>query len=454
MQKRQSPRVQQRRECEICLNGRIRTDNPCNDINASSSYPDSEIEAVDTNESTAHNREDLEDDDVYDDVINVTNLSKANNLVEDRERFNANETIVDNESEYGDYDDIIISTMANRPLGSLITYNANPAYTFRQEYLTASVQPLPELTTNNSLSDFDDYENVNDSEMDLSEELIDNGAYIKTGLDYLQLAPIVTAASSKSHATVAPGYPQINTGTNSSMTVSSSNVSQLPKIRLTNEYQLMTVSGKNVLSQRGVVVHEYDAIEFQGNVPLVLSHEGQGTPLGNGTTSTLGVGTKREWEDNVETKFPNLLSVYTNPCDHVYDSADSTKKSGQTTSNAKEILGIIEDFDASATDTIDTDHSADSDDPDYTFDRLSPCVYMDPEQLNSKRAESNCNSETTPRFVGPADVNYSKISPVTHWQGKWSNEDLMKANAVYAKVSTMSKKPKPGTLDKKLGTLV
>jgi hypothetical protein len=112
--------------------------------------------------------------------------------------------------------------------------------------------------------------------------------------------------------------------------------------------------------------------------------------------------------------------------------------------NVKEI-GIIRDFDAG---TIDAAQSAD--DPDYTFDRLSPCVYMDQEQLHSNK--SSVESNHIRGFVG--DVSYAKISPVTHWQEKWSQEDLKRANAVYAKVNTLSKKPKPGTLDKKLGSLV
>lgn len=517
IQKRPIQRVAQRRQCEIHFKGAKRTDSHCNEVNASSSYLKnqqcsnsnvdltenhdhlySDIGAADTDENTAHNRED-DDDNIYDDIVNVANLSKAT-LVKERERFNtadSSETIMDHGSEYSDYDDVIISTVANnqQPLGSLTTYNANPAYTTRQEYLTASVKPLPELTTYDSQSDLDDYENAD--EVNLSKELlINNDAYVKTDCDYLQLVPhhIVTSTSSNSHATAGRGSPHTNTGTSSSVTMSS-DVHQPPKFRLVNEFQLSTVGHRNVISQSGAVVHEYDSIELQGNVPLLVSHQGQSTPLGKGTNPTLGNDMKHESnisEGKDATKFPNPLS---NPLDHICDSADRMEKSGQTTSNVKEIgnttdaidtdqstddpdytfdrlspcvyvelrskssesnkvQGLIvdikdtsdRDFDASTADDIDTDKSAD--DPDYTFDRLSPCVYMDPEQLHSKSMESN----NIHRFVG--DVSYSKISPVTHWQEKWSKEDLLRANAVYAKVNTLSKKPKPGTLDKKLGTLV
>ena len=516
MQKRPIQSVPQRGQCEIHSKGTKRTDSHCNDVNASSSYLKNEqssnsnvdltenhdhlysdIGAADTDENTAHNRED-DDDNVYDDIINVANLSKAT-LVKERERFNtadSSETIMDHESEYGDYDDVIISTVANnqQPLGSLTTYNANPAYTTCQEYLTASVKPLPELTTYDSQSDLDDYENAD--EVNLSNELlIDNDAYVKTDREYLQLVPhhTVTSTSLNSHANA--GSPHTSIGTSSSVTVSS-DVHQLLKFRLVDEFQLSTVGHRNVISQSGGVVHEYDSIELHGNVPLLVSHQGQSTPLGKGMNPTLDTDMKHESnisEEKDTTKFPNLLS---NQLDHVCDSADRMEKSGQTISNATEIgntthvidtdqstddpdytfnrlspcvyvelhskssesikvHGLIEDiketndgdFDASTADAIiDTDKSAD--DPDYTFDRLSPCVYMDPEQLHSKSLESN----NIHRFVG--DVSYSKISPVTHWQEKWSKEDLTKANAVYAKVNTLSKKPKPGTLDKKLGTLV
>lgn len=526
MQKRQTQRIkiQQRREGEIPTNGAKRTGmcNSCNDTIASSSHLKNQMsnrsnvdvvsedhdhlysvidsEAITISESTAHNRENVDDND-YDDIINVATLSKAT-PVKERERFSTTEITIDHELEYGDYDDvIIISTLGNqRPLESLTTYNTNPAYTTRQEYLTDSVESPPEVMTNDSPSDLDDYENAD--EVNLAEELlIDDDTYVKTDLDYLQLVPhvIVTSTSSNSHATA--DSPQLNTGTNSIMTESPEDIHQLQQPL---KFQLSTVGCKSVLSQSTCVVREYDTIELQGNVPLVVSHQDQSTPLGKCTTSTLGIVMKHESssvsegrEDGI-VRFHNLLSAAgSNPQDHVYDSADiimdkighnikevedfdtsttdvidtaqsdddpdytfdrlsscvymqdpeqlSMEKSSQ---NGKDI-GIIRDFDASETDAaIDT---AQLDiDPDYTFDRLSPCVYMDPEQLHNcnKRSESN----NVHRFIG--DVNYSKLSPVTHWKGKWSREDLERANAVYAKVNTLSKTPKPGTLDKKLGSLV
>ena len=520
VQKGPIQRVPRRRQCEIqChIKGAKRTDSCCNDINACSSYLKnqqssntnadltenhdhlySDIGAADTDENV-HGRE-ADDDSIYDDIVNV-----ANSNLKERERFNTadnSETSIDHKSEYDDYEDIIISTVANnqQPLRSLTTYNANPAYTTRQEYLTASVEPLPELTTNDSQSDLDDYENAD--EVNLSKELlIDNDAYIKTDLDYLQLVPhhIVTFTSSNSHATA--GSPQTNTGSTSSSVTLSSDVHQPPKFsyRLVNEFQLSTVCHRNVISQSDGIVHEYDSTELHGNAPLLVSHQGQSIPLDKGMNPTSGTDIKHESnsEGKDATKVPNH-----NPLDHVYESADSTEKCGQTTSNVKERIdeiGDIGDFIANIADAIDTDPSADdpdytfdrlnpcvhvelhskrsesnkvhvdiketsdgdfdastadaidtdqpADDPDYTFDRLSPCVYMDPEQLHSKSSKSN----NIHGFAG--DVSYSKISPVTHWQEKWSKEDLLRANAVYAKVNTLSKKPKPGTLDKKLGTLV
>ena len=47
--------------------------------------------------------------------------------------------------------------------------------------------------TNDSLSDLDDYENVD--EVNLAEELIDDDTYVKTDLDYLQLVPHVIVTS-------------------------------------------------------------------------------------------------------------------------------------------------------------------------------------------------------------------------------------------------------------------
>ena len=521
MQKKQTQgvRIQQRREGEMPTKGAKTTGicNPCNDTIASSSrlksqqssrsnvdvvteyhdhlYSAIDPEAIATSEDTAHNRENVDDND-YDDIINVATLSKAT-PVKERERFNTTETIIDHESEYGDYDDVIvISTLANqRPLESLTTYNTNPAYTTRQQYLTDSVEPPPELMTNDSPSDLDDYENAD--EVNLAEELlIDDDTYVKTDLDYLQLVPhvIVTSTSSNSHATA--GSPQLNTGTNSTVIESPKDILHQQPLK----FQLSTVG---CFSHSTCVVHEYDTIELQGNVPLVVSHQGQSTPLGKRTTPTLGIvvnhesSSASEGREDGTTRFHNLLSAGTNPQDHVYDSADIMEKIGH---NIKEIedfdasatdaidtaqsdndpdytfdrlspcvymdpeqlhnkgmdksshngnveIGIIRDFDASERDAIDTAQL--DDDPDYTFDRLSPCVYMDPEQLHSSKSSEPNNIH---RYVG--DVNYSKLSPVTHWQGKWSQDDLERANAVYAKVNTLSKKPKPGTLDKKLGSLV
>ena len=473
IQKRPIQRVQQRRErCEINFKkGTRRTGNPCSDINASSSLRNhqpsidnvdhnhlcSEIEALATIKSTAHNGKDSDDND-YDDIINVANLSKVS-LEKERERFDTTEILVDHESEYGDYDDvIIISTVASqRQLESLTTYNANPAYTTRQEYLAAGVEPLPELMNNNdSPSDLDDYENAD--EVDLMEELIDNDAYIKTDLDYLQLVPAITSTSNPQHHVTTSstqksatgmspsGSPQESTaGVSSCVTVTSSDVHHLLMVRLINEVQVSTV-GQEIQTGGGVVLHEYD--KLQGHVPVVVSHEGQSSPRGD---PTLGIDTKDTSNTSGGEDEPLNASIQSTPHVHVYDSIDSMEKGDddQAGGNAKK-TSVVGDFDASATDTaIDTDQSAD--DPDYTFDRLCPYVHMDPEQL--LHSESSLDSNNTHRFAA-GDVTYSRISPVTHWQKKWTNEDLMKANAVYAKVNTLSKKPKPGTLDKELGTLV
>ena len=76
--------------------------------------------------------------------------------------------------------------------------------------------------------------------------------YVKTDLDYLQLVPhvIVTSTSLNSHATA--GSPQLNTGTNSTVTESPEDIHQQPL-----KFQLSTVGHKNVLSQSTCVVHEY-----------------------------------------------------------------------------------------------------------------------------------------------------------------------------------------------------
>ena len=452
MQKRPIQRVQQRRECEVnFIKGTKRTGNACNDINSSSSLRDHQlsinyvdhnhlcseiaIEALATIKSTTHNGEDSDDND-YDDIIDVANLSKVS-LEKERERFDTIEVLVDHESEYGDYDDIIISTVANqRQLESLTTYNANPAYTARQEYLAAGVEPLPELTTNDSPSDLDDYENAD--EVDLTEELVDNDAYIKADLDYLQLVPIIT--NPQCHAMT--GSPQECTaGVSSCVTVTSSDVHHLPMTRHTNELQVLTVGQE--IQTRGGVLHEYDKI--QGYVPVVVTHEGQSSQQG---TLTLGIDTKDKSSTSGGEDEPLNLSIQSTPHIHVYDSIDSMEKGGddQARGNAKK-TSVVGDFDANAADAaIDTDQSAD--DPDYTFDRLCPYVHVDPEQLLHSESSLDANR------LAAGDVTYSKISPVTHWQKKWTSEDLVKANAVYAKVNTLSKKPKPGTLDKELGTLV
>ena len=432
-QKRWIQNVQQRRQQEIHSK---RTEIHCNPI-AGSLHLKNQQSNVEDHEQLHSNIEiaDTEDkdDNVYDDIVNVANLTNVD-LIKNRERFitaDSGETTGEHDSEYDDYEDIIISTSVadQPPLGSLTIYDTNPAYTTCQEYLalTASALPLPELTTIVfSQSDLDDYENVD--EVNLSEELVDNDAYIKD-LDYLQI--FLHDAISTSSTTAAS--PQVNTSSESSVS------SDMPKSKLTNESQLSTKFHNNDISQRGVVSHHYEnTTELQGNTSVLVSHQGQSTPLDKGINSTLGAATDNggnasEGEDSA-TKFPNLLSTDTDQLDHVYNSADSVERNGQITSKVNEI-GDVGEFDTSATDIKDGNSNQSVDDPiytfdrldpNYTYDRLGPRVCMDPEQLHADKSSESNNAHSTVR-----DVSHSKISPVTHWKGEWSNEDLMRANAVY-----------------------
>ena len=52
------------------------------------------------------------------------------------------------------------------------------------------------------------------------------------------------------------------------------------------------------------------------------------------------------------------------------------------------------------------------------------------------------------------DVHYSHLSPVTFWEGEWTQQDLLKANAIYADIRKKQKKTKTLNLDEMLGTLV
>lgn len=430
LQRRRIQNVQQRRRREIHSVG---TDIHHNHIAGSSHLKNQQSIAQKDHEQIADTEDN--DDNAYDDIVTVANLTKVN-LIKNREKFitaDRGETIGDHDSEYGDYDDIIVisTSMASQPpLGSLTTYNINPAYTTCQEYLAID-------DTSETQSDLDDYENAD--EVSLSGELIDKDAYTKEDRNYLQIiSHDITTTSSNCYTTVAS--PQANTSSESSAP------SDVPKSKLTNESQFSTQFHNNDISQRGFVVHHY-----------------QSTPSDKGTNSTLDTdmdygGNTCEGEGSA-TKCPNLSSTDTDQLDHVYNSADSMEKSDQAISNIKEI-GDVGEFDASATDVKDRDLNQSFDDPiymfdrldpDYTYDRLSPCIFTDPEQLHTDKSSDSNNVRG---FIG--DLSHSQISPVMHRQDKWSDEDIMRANAICqgATIATPSKKPKSGMLDKTFGTLV
>ena len=96
------------------------------------------------------------------------------------------------------------------------------------------------------------------------------------------------------------------------------------------------------------------------------------------------------------------------------------------------------------------ENKSEDEEEDYTFDRLSECVYIDPQDLLHHTA----GSDTVLSSID--NVHYSRLSPVTFWDREWSHEDLAQANAVYSAVKKpkVSKKPKLVTLDKTLGSLV
>ena len=407
-----------------------------------------EIEAVhnsNTDNHVAHDGEE-NDDEIYDDIINIAGLTKVKLNKKRDYTIESDESIKDlvPDNIHCNYDDAIICGKPNQPpLESLTTYNTNPAYTTCQEYLTISVEPVTELMTNDSQSDLDDYENADEG--NLNEGLIDNDAYIKN-FDYLQ---VLLSISTFSKCSANGASSQTKTDCHQQPVTM-----KLKQRGTLHDYECPDVASKlQDLTNCGAVavVHDYDytttnMVEHLRHVsPLVsplVSHEGQST-ISQTQGTNLVSGTLSKGEKG-KTKSPY---TDTSSLDHVYDYADSSLKKRRDQIAVK--VEQMDDGDIYTT-TIknveDVDQSPD--DHDYNFDRLSPCTYLDPEQLHNNRS----GPDKVHGSVG--DVTYSQISPVTHWEGKWSDEDRMRANAVYAKVNAMSKKVKPGTLNKKLGTLV
>ena len=210
-------------------------------------------------------------------------------------------------------------------------------------------------------------------------------------------------------------------------------------------------------SQCTVVVHDYcyttsNVVEHVKSLsPTPTIQQGKSLPLHcnlnnehhhNGNTS---VNSNEVKEQSLQCN--SSLAEQTDNCvrdqNLIYENTMGVSQGTKAKANTKSMRG---------------DHGTDKegdkkdDETDYVYDRLGVCVYLDREEFLTGTASSGKTKSSV------ENVEYTRLSPVTFWQDvEWSQDDLLRANAVYTdvrKLKKASKKPELTTLDQKLGTLV
>ena len=390
-----------------------------------------------------------------------------------------------------DYEDVftVVSSETRQRTKSFET-NLNPAYgsskdclSVKEVAITVSTERVVEDTSN---SDYCDIIAVNDLKEEATDDLINNDAYFKS-------AEYSKQASDATDVTVKPCAAQLEERSIASCSKLDAGVSTLTNSETVHEYDYPNLAKKTqgtcshvqTNTWSAAVVHSYDYTENVVENLLLLPHvnnfhkhqdESASSAILNRGSDTISKCNHNSNSENERKKLPSVEGSLTdheptcaivetttskgaisNDVDIEEDESDytfdklcqfpSTKRAVDDTLNSDTTQhDYIQIHIQNSTGTVKDE--SDNEDDDYTFDRLSECVYVDSEQLllQTEGAEAVLSSVDA--------VHYSRLSPVTFWEGEWSQEDLAKANIVYAAVNKVTKKPKLVTLDKKLGSLV
>ena len=379
-----------------------------------------------------------DDDNDYDDTVIPPKLLKTNTRDGNNSKTKEKVVVICPDDEAGDYDDIIIPSVdkknERRQTISFATM-LNPAYATSQDcFSVCSSSRTSDIDASNKYECNSEMENCN-----FSDEIDDQSDYE----DYVNNDEYISG-DNKGAAAVSTVRQQVEHWPFSLQQQHQQLLEKTTDDHMVHEYDYPSIATELHMAQIGasaqeVVVHAYDYTDnrFVQNLKAVSltseSQPGQSTSQHptSPTNSQCDYGYVVIEEHITSSTLTDTADIH----DHVYENTNTTSK-------------VKIQIECGDINEIKADDRTD-DESDYSFDRLGKCVYLDPDRL----LRSNSNKVKT----SEKDVKYTRLSPVTFWKREWSQEDLLKANAVYAnvkKVTKTTKKCESATLDEKLGTLV
>ena len=426
---------------------------------------DSGINAIQTinQEHEHHNSSDGESED-YEDTVNFVDIHIQ---------------------EKSEYEDVVTATSSeNRQRTKSFDTMLNPAYgsskdchSVKEE--TIAIVVVEGAVDNDLQSDYSDVE-IDGTKRLCSKELIDNGAYVQGG-EYIQMSAAVKTQMEENDVASASRL-QTNV--------------MIGETEAVHEYDYPNLASEiphcddhariGATTTHCAVVHAYDYTSKNVVENIKLLSPVHGKQQGQSSSSATN-NCKTKCIDNSDCDnaiLPSLPSTAQAQVEHAYGNTESVfvdKKSDtfESATTDDTVCGS-EDPDYTSVELIpprdrargdnttsidmqydhiqilvedsvcESENKSEDEEEDYTFDRLSECLYVDSQDL----LHHTGGSDTVLSSID--NVHYSRLSPVTFWNREWSHEDLARANAVYSSVKKpkVSTKPKLVTLDNTLGTLV